>query len=176
MPVLETIAAANAAFAVIKKCVENGSDIVNAGKAIAAFVTGKEELQRKVAGKDKSKATGSDLEAFMQLEKLNQQEQELKKMMIYLGRPGLWGDYQKFCAQARRARREEEKQRMKKRDHVSVAHHQVPTKNLAPRAENGNGAPASRGSGSSQDHRPGSGRVLRESSCFLTTPFLLQSV
>ena len=115
MPVLETIAAANAAFAVIKKCVENGSDIVNAGKAIAAFVSGKEDLQRQVAGKDKSKATGSDLEAFMQLEKLNQQEQELKKMMIYLGRPGLWGDYQKFCAQARRARREEEKQRMKKR-------------------------------------------------------------
>ena len=112
---LAELAACNAAFAVIKQCVQNGGEIVSAGKAIAKFVSGKEELQRKVAGKDRSKASSSDLEAFMALEKIRQEEEQLKQLMIYTGRPGLWSDYQKFCAQARRARREEETQKVKKR-------------------------------------------------------------
>tara|TARA_B100001939_G_scaffold254961_1_gene221855 strand:- start:1061 stop:1504 length:444 start_codon:yes stop_codon:yes gene_type:complete len=112
---LAELAACNAAFAVIKQCVQNGGEIVNAGKAIAKFVSGKEELQRKVAGKDKSKASSSDLEAFIALEKIRQEEEQLKQLMIYTGRPGLWSDYQKYCAQARRARREEEKERQAKR-------------------------------------------------------------
>ena len=112
---LAELAACNAAFAVIKQCVQNGGEIVNAGKAIAKFVSGKEELQRKVAGKDKSKANSSDLEAFIALEKIRQEEEQLKQLMIYTGRPGLWSDYQKYCAQARRARREEEKERQAKR-------------------------------------------------------------
>tara|TARA_R100000773_G_C4157511_1_gene76840 strand:- start:132 stop:587 length:456 start_codon:yes stop_codon:yes gene_type:complete len=115
MPVLETIAAANAAFAVIKQVVENSGEIARAGKAIAAFVTGKEELQRQVAGKDKNKSSGNDLEAFMALEQIREKETQLKELMIYSGRPGLYTDYVKFCAQARKARREEEKAAEKKR-------------------------------------------------------------
>ena len=120
MPVLETIAAANAAFAVIKQVVENSGEIARAGKAIAAFVTGKEELQRQVAGKDKNKSSGNDLEAFMALEQIKQREDELKQLMIYSGRPGLYTDYVKFCAQARKARREEEKAAEKKRQKMFV--------------------------------------------------------
>ena len=40
----------------------------------------------------------------MHLEKLKQQEEELKQLMIYTGRPGLWHDWIKFQAQARKDR------------------------------------------------------------------------
>ena len=44
----------------------------------------------------------------MALEKIKQQEEELKTIMIYAGRPGLWHDWQRFQAKARTARREAE--------------------------------------------------------------------
>ena len=44
---LAELAAANAAFAVIKQCVQNGRELTAAGNAIAQFVTAKEQLQRK---------------------------------------------------------------------------------------------------------------------------------
>lgn len=101
---LAELAAANAAFAVIKQVVSNGKDIASAGNAIAEFVGAKEKLQQKAFKKGNS----SDLEEFMALEKIKQQEEELKQMMIILGRPGLWHDWQRFQAKARVARREAE--------------------------------------------------------------------
>ena len=61
---LAEIAAANAAFAIIKKCVENGSDIAKAGKAISDFTLNKDAAQRKVTVKHGSNLDGSksDLE------------------------------------------------------------------------------------------------------------------
>ena len=44
---LAELAAANAAFAIIKKAVSNTGDLAKAGKAISDFVIAKEELQRK---------------------------------------------------------------------------------------------------------------------------------
>ena len=44
----------------------------------------------------------------MALEQIRERENELKQMMIILGRPGLWNDWQKFQAKARVARREAE--------------------------------------------------------------------
>ena len=101
---LAELAAANAAFAVIKQAVQNGKEIAAAGNAVAEFVGAKEKLQAKAA----KKGGGSDLEEFMALEKLKQQEDELKTIMIYAGRPGLWHDWQRFQAKARVARREAE--------------------------------------------------------------------
>ena len=99
---LAELAAANAAFAVIKTAVQNGKDIAAAGSAIANFVGAKEDLQRKAS----KKGNGSDLEEFMALEQIREQEEQLKQIMIYAGRPGLWGDWQRFQAKARIARRE----------------------------------------------------------------------
>ena len=99
---LAELAAANAAFAVIKQAVQNGKEIASAGSAITEFVGAKEKLQAKA----QKKGGGSDLEEFMALEKLKQQEDELKTIMIYAGRPGLWSDWQRFQAKARVARRE----------------------------------------------------------------------
>ena len=51
----------------------------------------------------------------MALEKIREQEEQLKQMMIYVGRPGLWGDWQRFQAKARVARREAELEAIRKR-------------------------------------------------------------
>ena len=101
---LAELAAANAAFAVIKQCVSNGKDIASAGNTIAEFVGAKEKLQARAA----KKGNGSDLQEFMALEQIREREEELKQMMIILGRPGLWHDWQRFQAKARVARREAE--------------------------------------------------------------------
>ena len=110
---LAELVAANAAFAVIKQAVANGKDIAAAGSAIAEFVGAKEKLQNKA----QKKGNGSDLEEFMALEQIRQREDELKQFMIYAGRPGLWGDWQRFQAKARVARREAEQERVRKRKH-----------------------------------------------------------
>lgn len=101
---LAELAAANAAFAVIKQAIANGKEIAAAGNAVAEFVGAKEKLQQKA----QRKGGGSDLAEFMALEELKSREDELKQIMIYAGRPGLWNDWQRFQAKARVARREAE--------------------------------------------------------------------
>jgi len=111
---LAELAAANAAFAVIKTAVQNGKDIAAAGSAIASFVGAKEDLQKKA----QKRGNGSDLEEFMALEQIREQEEQLKQIMIYAGRPGLWADWQKFQAKARVARREQEEATIRKRKKI----------------------------------------------------------
>ena len=111
---LAELAAANAAFQVIKSAVQNGKEIASAGKAVANFVGAKEQLQRKA----QKKGGGSDLEEFMALEQIREQEDQLKQIMIYAGRPGLWGDWQRFQAKARVARREAEEAAARKRKKI----------------------------------------------------------
>lgn len=111
---LAELAAANAAFAVIKTAVQNGKDIAAAGSAIANFVGAKEDLQRKA----NKKGNRSDLEEFMALEQIREKEEQLKQLMIYAGRPGLWSDWQKFQAKARTARREAEEQARRNRAQI----------------------------------------------------------
>ena len=115
---LAELAAANAAFAVIKQVVQNGSDIVKAGSAIAKFVGAKEDLQRKTGGKNRSAASGDTLQAFLALEQIRVQEKELKEFMIYCGRPGLWTDWVRYQANARKERREAEEAARKKRKKI----------------------------------------------------------
>ncbi len=66
---LAELAAANAAFQVIKQAVSNGRDIASVGSQIAQFVDGKETLQKKVSNKKNSPFyKGNDFEEFMALE------------------------------------------------------------------------------------------------------------
>tara|TARA_R100000353_G_scaffold94107_1_gene69055 strand:- start:642 stop:1073 length:432 start_codon:yes stop_codon:yes gene_type:complete len=111
---LAELAAANAAFAVIKQAVSNGKEIAAAGSAIASFVGAKEKLERKA----QQKGGGSDLEEFLALEKIKEQEKQLKELMIYTGRPGMWNDWQRFQAKARVARREAEVAAARKRKKI----------------------------------------------------------
>jgi hypothetical protein len=97
------IAAANAAFAVIKGALANGKELHQLGSRVFDYFDNKAKIQESVT----KKGGGSDLEEFMALERLKQQEEELRERMVYAGRPGLWGDWQKFQAQAARKRRED---------------------------------------------------------------------
>jgi hypothetical protein len=54
----------------------------------------------------------------MALEEIRTREEELKTFMIYAGRPGLWGDWQRFQAKARIARREAEEAAARKRKKI----------------------------------------------------------
>ena len=96
------LAAANAAFAVIKEAVQNSGDIMNAGQALFQYFDNKDAIQKRANAKGGSNR--GDLEEFMALEKLKQQEEELKQMMIYSGRGGLWQDWLKFQSDAKRKR------------------------------------------------------------------------
>jgi hypothetical protein len=96
------IAAANAAFAVIKAALANGKELHQLGSRVFDYFDNKAAIQEKAT----KKGGGSDLEEFMALEQLRQQEEELRERMVYAGRPGMWGDWLKFQAQAARQRRE----------------------------------------------------------------------
>ena len=110
------LAAANAAFAVIKEAVQNSGDIMNAGQALFQYFDNKDAIQKKAAAKGGSDR--GDLEEFMALEKLKQQEEELKQMMIYSGRGGLWQDWLKFQSDAKRKREEAERQKVLKKQRL----------------------------------------------------------
>lgn len=99
---LAEIAAANAAFSVIKAALANGKELSALGSRVFDYFDNKAKIQEKAT----KKGGGSDLEEFMALEQLRLQEEELRERMVYAGRPGLWNDWLQFQAQAARRRRE----------------------------------------------------------------------
>ena len=99
---LAEIAAANAAFAVIKGALANGKELHQLGSRVFDYFDNKAKIQENAT----KKGGGSDLAEFMALEQLRQQEEELRERMVYAGRPGMWNDWQKFQAAAARKRRE----------------------------------------------------------------------
>ena len=105
------LAAANAAFAVIKETIANGGEIMSAGRAVMDWFNAKNSLQEKV--QDKPPEQRTDLEEFFALEELKKQQQELKEIMIYQGRPGLWDDWLSFQVKARQARESAERERIR---------------------------------------------------------------
>jgi hypothetical protein len=113
---LAELALANAAFSVIKEAVQNSGDIMNAGQALFQYFDNKDAIQKKANAKGGSDR--GDLEEFMALEKLKQQEEELKQMMIYSGRGGLWQDWLKFQSDAKRKREEAEKQKRLRKQRI----------------------------------------------------------
>lgn len=94
------LAAANAAFAVIKETISNGGDILAAGQHLFTYFDSKSAIQKKAA----EGGSKSDMEEFMALERLKQQEDQLREIMVYTGRPGMWQDWLKFQADAKKKR------------------------------------------------------------------------
>ena len=102
---------ANAAFSAIKETINNGGDLLAAGQKLFDYFDAKSTIQKKA----KEGGMKSDLEEFMALEKLKQQEQELKQMMIYQGRGGLWDEWLQFQVEARKKREKAEAEAKVKR-------------------------------------------------------------
>ena len=115
---LAELAAANAAFGVIKSFISNGKELASCGKQISDFVFAKEQIEKKAKKQRAKGVRTNDLEEFMALEKIKQQEEELKQIMIYAGRPGLWQDWQRFQAEARKSRRYAEKMAQRRREEL----------------------------------------------------------
>ena len=115
---LAELAAANAAFGVIKSFISNGKELSGCAKQISDFVFSKEAIEKNLKKKKAKGIGGADLEEFMALEQIREKEEELKKMMIYLGRPGLWQDWQQFQAEARKSRRYQEKMAKKRQEEI----------------------------------------------------------
>jgi hypothetical protein len=119
---LAELAAFNAGFAIVKQFVANGRDLSDAAGAIGKMIGAKEELQRRGERKKKSfmsviggKAE-DDFEEFMALEKIRNAENELETMMKLYGRAGLWDDWVRHQAVARKRRREEAIAERKRKD------------------------------------------------------------
>tara|TARA_B100000963_G_scaffold235280_1_gene205650 strand:+ start:624 stop:1067 length:444 start_codon:yes stop_codon:yes gene_type:complete len=115
---LAELAAANAAFGVIKSFISNGKELASCGKQISDFVFAKEQIEKKAKKQRAKGVRTNELEEFMALEKIKQQEEELKQIMIYAGRPGLWQDWQRFQAEARKSRRYAEKMAQKRKEEL----------------------------------------------------------
>jgi hypothetical protein len=114
--VLAELALANAAFSVIKEAVANSGDIMAAGESLFKYFDSKAEIQKKAAAKGGSDR--GDLEEFMALEQLKKQEEELREMMIYQGRAGLWTDWLKFQLDAKKRREAAEREKVLKRQRM----------------------------------------------------------
>ena len=109
---LEMLAAANAAYAVIKKTVENGREISAAGAAIQKFVNAEDQLRQDLHKRKNSIWTNflgkedNDLEEFMALEEIRRKQQMLAEFMQLYGRANLYTDYLQHCSDARKRRKE----------------------------------------------------------------------
>lgn len=121
---LAELAAANAAFGVIKSAISNSKELADCAKSIAAFVGAEEDLKAKAEKKKKNpfnKMMGKDshdLEEFLALEKIKQQKAALQSHMRLFGRPGLYDSWVEYQAQARKARKEAQRQREKERQEL----------------------------------------------------------
>jgi hypothetical protein len=100
---LAELVLANQAFSVIKQALANGKELSALGGRVFDYFDNKAKIQEKVTQKGGER---SDMEEFMALEQLKQQEEHLRESMVYAGRAGMWDDWVKFQAQAARRRRE----------------------------------------------------------------------
>jgi hypothetical protein len=122
--VLEALALANGAYAIIKQTIENGREISSAGAAIANFVNAEDQLQQDLHKKKNSMwtaflgKTDNDLEEFMALEEIRRKKEILREYMQLYGRPGLYTDWIAYCSEQRRKRKEALIARKKKRQQM----------------------------------------------------------
>jgi thiol:disulfide interchange protein len=122
MAILETIAAANAAYSVIRTCIQNGREGADLMASVGKFLTAEEDLKDAVQKKKNSPLTAitggaeGDWEEFQQLEKIKEQRKELESYIRLYGRPGQWDRWIQWQAEARKQRQEAKKAAMKKRE------------------------------------------------------------
>tara|TARA_R110000822_G_scaffold180431_2_gene320174 strand:- start:2392 stop:2859 length:468 start_codon:yes stop_codon:yes gene_type:complete len=127
MAVLETIAAANAAYSVIKKCLENGREVKDMVGHVGKFLNAEDELKDAVKRKKSSPIaaiTGGsegDWEEFQALEKLKEQRAELESWCRLYGPPGTWDRWIAWQAEARKARKAALRQLEKEREELLEA-------------------------------------------------------
>ena len=121
---LEMLVAANSAFQIIKKTIENGKELHSAGSAIASFIGAEEQLKQDLQKKKNSIWTNflgkedNDLEEFMALEEIRAKQEQLREFMQLYGRANLYNDYIAHCAEARKNRKQARIDAEKRREKI----------------------------------------------------------
>jgi len=105
---LAELAIANAAFSVIKETVQNGGEVMAAGQKLFDYFDNTSKIQKKAE-------SDNDMEAFAAIEQIKNNEAELKRMMVYHGRAGLWDDWLKFKKEAKQKRDAVEREAARKK-------------------------------------------------------------
>ena len=129
MPILESIAAASAAYEVIKTAINQGREGAGLIGAVGKFLSAEEDIKEAVQRKKNSPLTAitggeeGDWEEFQALEKLREQRKELENY-IRETRPGQWGRWQQWQVEARKqrqaARRAAEKAREERNEMIAL--------------------------------------------------------
>ena len=96
---LAEIAIANAAFNVIKNAISNGQELHSVANQVTSYFDSKSTIAKKA----KKGGSKSDMEAFMAMETLKDQETQLREIMIYSGRANMYDDWLHFQADCKRA-------------------------------------------------------------------------
>jgi hypothetical protein len=111
MAILESIAAANAAYSVIKTALGNGKETAGLISAVGKFLSAEEDVKEAVQRKKNSPITAitgsseGDWEEFQHLEMLRQKRAELESYCRLYAPPGTWDRWQSWQAEARKQRK-----------------------------------------------------------------------
>lgn len=122
MAILESIAAANAAYSVIKTALGNGKETAGLISAVGKFLSAEEDVRDAVNKKKNSPITAitggseGDWEEFQHLENLRQKRQELESYCRLYAPPGTWDRWQQWQAEARKQRQAAKKAAEKARE------------------------------------------------------------
>ena len=98
---LAELAIANACFATVKTALKNGGELAECASKLGEYFGLKAEIAKKASSK------GSDSDAFWAMESLREAEAELKTMLIYSGRAGLYDDFLQYQSTKKREREQE---------------------------------------------------------------------
>jgi len=127
MAILETIAAANAAYSVIRTCIQNGREGADLMASVGKFLTAEDDLKQAVQKKKNSPITAitggeeGDWEEFQALEQIREQRKELESYIRLYGRPGQWDRWLQWQTEARKARQAAKKAAEKAREERNEA-------------------------------------------------------
>ena len=122
MAILESIAAANAAYSVIRTALSNGKETASLMGSIGKFLSAEEDIKSAVERKKKSPLTAitggeqGDWEEFQALEDIRQKRAELESWCRLYAPSGTWDRWVSYEAKVRTQRAEAKKAAMKARE------------------------------------------------------------
>ena len=110
MAILESIAAANAAYSVIRTALGNGKETAGLIGAVGKFLTAEDDIKQAVQKKKNSPLTTitggeeGDWEEFQALENIKEKRRELESYIRLYGQPGQWDRWIQWQNEARKQR------------------------------------------------------------------------
>jgi len=131
MAILESIAAANAAYSIIKTAIGNGKETAGVIGAVGKFLTAEEDIKQAVQKKKNSPLTAitggeeGDWEEFQALENIREKRKELESHIRLYGQPGQWDRWIQWQNEARKqrqaARKAAEKRQEEMMERIQIA-------------------------------------------------------